>query len=139
MKFLKEEKEHKYRYYAVNQDCANWYDTLDEVKRDLMSFVPYGQDSLPYEERIIVYSLAQINKDPELDEGDLSYDDMVFEFYDNKIHYSHTDRVVDYKEPKPREIQEFRCLGKDGIYYLVKAYTKVEANQKLRAYLKTKN
>ena len=138
MKFLKEEKEHKYKYYAVNQDCANWYNTLDEVKRDLMNFVPNGQDALSEDEKIVVYSLENINKYSDLDEGDLDSSDIVFEFYDNKLHYFHTGRVVDYVEPKPREIQEFKCLGKDGKYYLVKAYTKVQANQILRKYLEEK-
>lgn len=138
MKLLKEEKEHKYRYYAVNQDCANWYNTLDEVKRDLMNFVPYGQDALSEDEKIVVYSLESINKYPDLDVGDLDSSDIVFEFYDNKLHYFHTGRVVDYVEPKPREIQEFKCLGKDGKYYYVKAYTKVQANQILRKYLEEK-
>lgn len=137
MKFLLE-KEHKYKYYAVNPDCANWYDTLDEVKRDLMSFVPYGQESLPYEERITVYSLTEINKDPELDEGDLGYDDIVFEFYDNKIHYAHSDRVVDYKEPKPKEKKEYSLQGSDGLRYKVKAFTKAEAVKALKDYLNKK-
>lgn len=137
MKLLKESK--KYKYYAVNQDCANWYDTLDEVKRDLMSFVPYGQESLPYEERIVVYSLAQINKDPELSEGDLSYDDMVFEFYDNKIYWYHSGKVEDYKEPKPKEKREYSLLGSDNKWYKVKAFTKAEARKMLNDYLKKKN
>lgn len=133
------EKEHKYRYYAVNQDCANWYDTLDEVKRDLTSFIPYGQDSLSENEKIVVYSLAEVNKDPDLSESDLSYDDIVFEFYDNKIHYFHTGKVVDYVQPKPKEKQEYSLQGSDGKWYKVKAFGKVEAKQMLKQYLKDKN
>ena len=137
MKFLFE-KDHRYKYYAVNQDCGGYYDTLDEVKRDLVNFIPYGQDSLSEDEKIVVYSLSEINKDPNLDEGDLSYDDAVFEFYDNKLHYVHTGKVVDYKEPKPKEIQTFRILGKNNKYYDVKAYSKREASALLNKYLKDK-
>jgi hypothetical protein len=136
MKLLKESKKDK--YYAVNQDCANWYNTLDEVKRDLINFIPYGQESLSEDEKVVVYSLENINKDPDLDYSDLGYDDIVFEFYDNKLHYFHSSKVVDYIQPKPKEIKEFKCLGKDGKYYNVKAYSKVQANQLLRKYLKDK-
>lgn len=131
MKFLIESKD---KYYAVNRDGAGYYSTLDEVKRDLINFIPYGEDSLSEDNKVIVYSLDSVE---DFDSGisDLSYDDIVFEFYDNKLHY-HSGKVVTYNVPKPKEKKEYRLLGSDGKYYLVKGFTKIEAQRALRDYLK---
>ena len=132
MKFLIESKD---KYYAVNRDSAGYYSTLDEVKRDLINFIPYGEDSLSEENKVIVYSLGSV-KDFDNGVTDLSYDDEIFEFYDNKLHYTHSGKVVNYVPPKPKGKKEYRLLGSDGKYYLVKGFTKIDAQRALRDYLK---
>ena len=131
MKFLIESKD---KYYAVNRDSTGYYSTLDEVKRDLINFIPYGEDNLSEDNKVIVYSLDSVE---DFDSGisDLSYDDIVFEFYDNKLHYN-SGKVVTYNVPNPKEKKEYRLLGSDGKYYLVKGFTKIDAQRALRDYLK---
>ncbi len=119
----------KDKYYAVNQDCAGYYNSIEEVKRDLENFIPYGEKSLTYDNKIVVYELNG------KDESDLSFDDIVFEFYDNKLHYFHSGRVVNYIVPKPKQLETYKLYA-DGKFYDVKAYSLVRARKILRDYLK---
>lgn len=137
MKFLLEKANHKYKYRAVSKEGGGWYDSLYEVKRDLVNFIPYGQDSIDYDERVVVYDIsdAPINEYGEQDISDIT--DHVFEFYDNKLYYN-DGRVVNYTRPEDKKIKTYTILGSDGKYYNVKAYTKIEASRSLTNYLKNK-
>lgn len=133
MNFLLENY-HKYKYFAVSRDGEGWYDSLYEVKKDLINFIPYGEDSLSEEDRVVVYDLkdAPIDEYGNQDVSDLT--DYIFEFYDNKLYYRN-GKIVDYVVPKEKEFKTYKLLGSDNKYYNVKAFTKLEAIKKLKKYL----
>ena len=45
------------KYYAVNQDSANYYATAQECINDLWSFVPPDDEMLDEENRVVVCEL----------------------------------------------------------------------------------
>lgn len=119
------------KYYAVSRDGADYYSTALDVVNNLHTFIPPEQESLSSENRVVVYKLPA-GFETGRDEADLSYDDVYFEFYDNKLHYS-DGRVVKYHKP---EKKNYLIAGSDGKKYNVKAYTKLEAERILKNYLK---
>ena len=122
------------RYYAVNQDSANYYATAQECINDLWSFIPPDDEMLDEENRVVVYKLPE-GFDKYTDELDLSYDDIYLEFYNNKLHFSNGN-VVNYKIPTKKE---YILTGLDNRKYKVKAFTKAEAEKILRKYLRDRH
>ena len=121
----------KDKYYALNQDSANYYSNVYDLINDLYTFIPPEQESLSYDDRVIVYKLPA-EFETGKDEAELSYDDVYFEFYDNKIHFA-DGRVQNYHKP---EKKTYTITGSDNKRYNVKAYTKWEAEKILKDYLK---
>ena len=124
----------KDRYYAVNQDSANYYSTAQDCINDLHSFIPPDMEMLDEENRVIVYKLPE-GFGTNVTESDLSYDDIYFEFYNNKLYFSNGN-IINYKKPTKKE---YLLTGSDNRKYKVTAFNKVEAEKILRNYLKGKH
>lgn len=121
----------KDRYYAVNQDSANYYSTAQDCINDLYTFIPPDMEMLDEEHRVIVYKLPE-GFGTNVTESDLSYDDIYLEFYNNKLYFSNGS-IINYKKPTKKE---YILTGSDNRKYKVMAFNKVEAEKILRNYLK---
>lgn len=122
------ESEHKYKYFATDDSDVGYYDTITAAKKDLKNF---GEEK-EYDERVILYSLQNVE-----DVSDLTAEDIVFEFYEGKLHYPN-GRTVNYIDPdtKPKKLKLYTVTGSNGVIYSVKAYSRARAKQIAEDYIK---